>query len=227
MSALLLKEASQRDLELINRHRIPAIFAPVFDYFTCVKHDRITSRLSVESSGWIFTSKRALNALNPYLREFHKNQAVLTVGQGCADWLSAKGIPVTACFPNAFELAAAMQSFQADSWNYFCGAIRRQEVRNYCTSHGLVLFEEVVYDCRPLTLDLSRCHFSSIWAFSSETIKAFTSQTKSRYLDVPIYCIGPTTAATGQALDFKHIITSTSPDLSGMIRLYQQLNANL
>ncbi|MCB0603103.1 MAG: uroporphyrinogen-III synthase [Saprospiraceae bacterium] len=224
MNALLLKAATEEDILVIRQFGIPAIFSPVFEYFPCVHPEMVTNLLALENTGWIFTSKRAVTAVMKYLPSASSDHPILSVGHGCAHLLSENGFRVNETFDCATALASSLYGYKAKSWIYFCGAVRRPEIRNYCLQYRIHLQEEVVYEHRQLALDLTTSTFTSIWAFSSATLKAFTDQTQNRYSDLPLFCIGPTTADTGRSLGFRKIFTSIIPDLPAMARLYQQSN---
>ena len=222
MTVLLLKQASVEDRLLLEKHAIPAHFLPVFEYYPCVDPAALSKQLKKKHTGWIFTSKRAVETVAPYLMKPSEIRPILTVGKRSADHLGQVGWQVTGMYEEVKSLLPGLSSFPVEEWIYFCGALHRPEIRSYCLANQISLHEEVVYNYRSLTVELPPGEVSSIWAFSSATLQAFQSHLGSDLLNKPIFCIGPSTATTARALHFREVHTSPHPDLSSLVKVYHQ-----
>jgi uroporphyrinogen-III synthase len=99
---------------------------------------------------------------------------------------------------------------------FFCGDQRRDELPDLLKEAGLTVHEVVVYRTL-LTPRKTKRNYAGIAFFSPSAVESFFSVNEIA-ADIPLFAIGPTTAAAIRARCINPVITGGEPDKAALIR---------
>ncbi|NMH28327.1 uroporphyrinogen-III synthase [Flavobacterium silvaticum] len=166
--------------------------------FSIVEADFIrTTQLPFQLEGvnenLIFTSQNAVKAVSehPEVQEIRRNP-VFCVGEKTADLLDEVGFTVIESAGNASELAEIIvRNYASESFTFFSGNIRRNELPEALQSADIEMNEIEVYETE-LTPVKIQSKIDGILFFSPSAVKSFSMDNE---LSADAYfCIGQTTA---------------------------------
>jgi len=168
---------------------------------------------------YIFTSQNAVEAFISHLSNFQgENQlekACFCVGQKTKLLLEKNGLKVVKMAKNAADLARFIAKYHKnESFLFFCGNRRNDDLPNILTNSKLHFEEIVVYNT-----ELSPQHFSEsfdgVLFFSPSGVKSFTM---SNEIGKSVaFCIGNTTAKEA-ALFTDSIIVADTPTIEDLLQ---------
>lgn len=159
----------------------------------------------------IFTSKNAVRAVQDSGYDIKK---CFCVGTTTKNVLVENGQNVVETAQNASELAEIIvKKYKSDSFLFFCGNLRRDELPHILQQHNISLEEQVVYTTNLNTKKFSH-NFDGVLFFSPSTVQSYISENS---LDEGVaFCIGNTTASEVR----KHsdtIIIANKPTVANVI----------
>ena len=167
---------------------------------------------------YIFTSQNAVEIFNRHLSGFQKNstsgKACFCVGEKTKLLLERNGLKVVKMAQNAADLARFIAKYHKnESFLFFCGNIRNDDLPDLLTKNKLHFKEITVYDT-----ELSPQHFSQsfdgVLFFSPSGVKSFAL---SNEIGKSVaFCIGNTTAKEA-ALFTDSIIVADTPTIESLL----------
>jgi len=187
-----------------------------------VEYDAITIELldvpiSKNTKNAIFTSKNAVRSVfnktsEPFAVDFM--QRVFCVGENTKKLLEQNGCNVIETAPNASELAKIIvNKYKEESFTFFCGNIRRDQLPNILKQNNVVLQEEIVYKTYQNNKKFDR-RFDGLLFFSPSAIKSYVLENKLQ--DSVVFCIGNTTATEAKN-HTNSIVIANKPTIENVI----------
>ncbi len=151
----------------------------------------------------IFTSK---NAVKSILSSGTNISNCFCVGENTKKLLEEKGQKVIEIAQNASDLAKIIvKKYKNESFLFFCGNLRRNELPDLLKQYNMTLNEQIVYKTHPNSKKFDRS-FEGILFFSPSGVQSFVSENN---IDNSIaFCIGNTTASEAKKYTDKTIIAN-------------------
>jgi uroporphyrinogen-III synthase len=159
----------------------------------------------------IFTSKNAIKAIKNSEMNISK---CFCVGENTKKFLQENGLNVIETAQNATDLAnIIVKKYKNESFLFFCGNMRRNELPDLLNQNNINLKEKIVYKTN-LRLHKFNRSFDGVLFFSPSGIQSYTSENKIG--ESISFCIGNTTASEAK----KHsntIIVANRPTVENVI----------
>ncbi len=158
----------------------------------------------------IFSSKNAIKSLkrSDFASILGEIENCFCVGDSTKALLEKNGQKVTKMAKNASELADFIKkSYKNESFYFFCGNMRRDEIPSISKDSKNTVFEVKTYKTtlKPIKFDRK---FDGILFFSPSGVQSFTSE---NIIDtIPVFCIGDTTASEAKKHTENVIIANTA-----------------
>jgi len=169
----------------------------------------------------IFTSKNAVKAIAQTKLTL---QHCFCVGEKTKILLEELGYIVVETAKNALELAEIIaQKYNNESFLFFCGNMRRNELPDYLEQNKIELKEQVVYKTKMIEKKIDRS-YDGILFFSPSAVQSYCSENS---LDNTVaFCIGTTTAAEAKQYT-QQIVIANKPTVENVIvQAVKYLNIN-
>lgn len=159
----------------------------------------------------IITSK---NAAITVIEKQLQIENCFCVGEKTSALLTQNKIPVRSVFQNAKALAEhIVQHFKTETFTFFSGTIRRDELPDILEKNRISLEEITVYNTVETNEEIKGL-FNGILFFSPSAVRSFFS--KNNHQEAILFCIGETTA--NEARNFsKNVIVATKPTIENTI----------
>ncbi|RDK88596.1 uroporphyrinogen-III synthase [Marinirhabdus gelatinilytica] len=181
----------------------------------------LDSKIPSEVKNAIFTSQ---NGVKSFLKNLKTDSLslnkevlgmkVLCVGQKTKTLLEENGLKVTKKAKNSAELAQfIVKNHQNETFHYFCGSERRDELPNILKEAKINFFETKTYKTtlNPRKFDQK---WDGILFFSPSGLKSYVS--KNSVSNAIAICIGPTTADAAKKY-FKNVVIANSTSVESVI----------
>ncbi|SCY18718.1 uroporphyrinogen-III synthase [Flavobacterium caeni] len=162
----------------------------------------------------ILTSQNAVNALaeHPEVQDVRR-KPVFCVGHQTADLLDEFGFTVQEIADNAKELAEVIiKNYAADTFTFFAGNIRRNELPLALMESDVELNEIEVYETEPTPQKIGK--FDAVLFFSPSGVQSFLSV--NTLTDEMCFCIGNTTASALEKIT-DSIVIANQPSVENTI----------
>lgn len=199
---------SQREL-LLNAH-------VQFVEYNAIDISYIDFKMPQAIGNAIFTSQNGVNAFFSGI-----NSAVdlsktccFCVGEKTRSLLVEKGLKVIKTAKNSEELGEFIaKNHQNDSFYYFCGRERREELPSILKSEEIAFFEVKTYktELKPRKFDQK---WDGILFFSPSAVISFFSENNTE--NTPAFCIGETTATAAKQFS-RNVIVSNTTNIESVI----------
>ncbi|EZH72475.1 uroporphyrinogen-III synthase [Aquimarina atlantica] len=169
----------------------------------------ITVKHTIQNA--IFTSKNAVKAIKSVGMIISN---CFCVGDNTKKLLEENGLNVVETAQNASDLAKIIiKKYKNDSFLFFCGNLRRDELPDLLKQNNVEVKEQIVYKTQLKSNKFTRS-FDGILFFSPSGIQSYTSENKiGKSIS---FCIGNTTASEAK----KHtdnIIVANKPTVENVI----------
>ncbi len=168
--------------------------------------EKAEKALAKSYDGWVFTSQRALEAMEGLLPVGDSGHAVAVVGPKTAARVREAGLKVVSEGTNAADLAGKVLALGWQRIAFFCGEVHREELPEALRAAGRQLDKYQVYRTiqRPLKAEMAA--FAAVLFFSPRGVEAALYH-QPWPEQAQAFAIGPTTAAafekhTGQQASF-------------------------
>lgn len=162
----------------------------------------------------IITSQNAVKALaaHPNVQDIRR-KPVFCVGEQTADLLDAHGFTVQEIASNAQELADdIVQHYATETFTFFSGNIRRNELPLTLMESDVELNEIEVYETEPTPQKVGA--FDGILFFSPSGVQSFLSA--NEITNETCFCIGQTTASALKKIT-NNIVIANQPSVENTI----------
>ncbi len=158
----------------------------------------------------IISSKNSLRAI---LQKEVQIKKYFCVGDKTAKLCKEAGFKVSETGQNSEELAKIIiGSYSQESFIFFCGNKRRDELPSILGKNSISLEEIEVYETDLIEHEIQG-NFDGILFFSPSAVKSYISR---NIVDMPAFCIGKTTATEAKKY-FKEVITANKPGIENVI----------
>ncbi len=159
----------------------------------------------------IFTSKNAVKAIQNAEINI---QNCFCVGSTTKKILEENGHNVIETAQNATELAEIIvKKYKKESFLFFCGNLRRNELPEYLNQNNVNLNEQIVYKTHQTSIKFNRS-FDGILFFSPSGIQSYVLE--NNIAESVVFCIGNTTASEAKKYT-NEIIIANKPTVENVI----------
>ena len=158
----------------------------------------------------IFTSKNSVNAVSEKIQVDN----CFCVGEKTAELLSNHGFHIQEIADYGKDLAKIItEKYQNETFTFFCGNKRRDELPEILTQEN-IKFQEIEVYKTSLNPQSFQQEFDGILFFSPSAVQSFTAKNKLK--NSTAFCIGNTTAVEAQK-HTNNIIIATKPTIENTI----------
>ncbi len=174
--------------------------------------------LTALSGYGVISSSNALISLEPYIH--HLPEEMFIVGHKTAGMLKYMGCQSELhVFNSMSELVKDLVKKNPDEVHYFCGSIHRSELEmGLAKLNSYTLKWHYCYNTTKLFPVVHIQNLEAIMAFSPLSLENLTALNQFDF-DIPIFCIGKSTAKKAAELGFLHIHISKSPVAEALVQL--------
>lgn len=169
-----------------------------------------------KTDAWIFTSKKAVKALKPVVRELKIPPNIFAVGSKTGEKLEKLGLKVT--IPNEFNaasLAQKMQGLELKNAVHFCGNLKAVDLNKLLGAETKLTSVEV-YRTKLKTHKVNTDQYDGIVFMSPSAIDSFMKENSIESKTV-VFCIGPTTEEAAQEAGIENCITPEYSTLDSLV----------
>lgn len=179
------------------------------------------SKLPVNADAWIFTSKKAVKAVTPVIRDLDFPRHIFAVGAKTGEKLAELGLKVSVPEEyNAVALAAMMRELDLKNVVYFCGNLKAANW-NKLLGEDVNLTSVEVYNTKLTGHKMDDLNdFDGIVFMSPSAIESFNQKNKVSD-EMQAFCIGPTTADTALEYGVKNCITPEYSTVDSLMETIQ------
>ncbi|MAL17282.1 MAG: hypothetical protein CL670_16455 [Balneola sp.] len=178
------------------------------------------SQLPDETDAWIFTSKKAVKALNPVIDDLEIPKHIFAVGSKTAEGLEALGLKVTVPDEfNAVSLVQKMNELKLKHMTHFCGNLKATDISKLLgDDKNLTSIEVYRTKYAPHKLDVSK--YEGIVFMSPSAVESFSEK---NVIDgaTQVFCIGPTTEEAALEAGIKGCVTPEYSTLDSLMESIQ------
>lgn len=190
-----------------------------FVEYNAIYTREVAFTLSRKLKNVIITSQNAARALfnNLSITQLEGIKSCFAVGAKTTSLLAKNGINVVKTARNGEELALyIVNDHIEESFTYFCGRERRDELPTLLAKNHVSFDEVVVYETHHNTQTFNQ-EFGGILFFSPSGVTAFAkAQTNNHFSKSIAFCIGNTTATTAR-LYFEKVVVSNATTVESTI----------
>lgn len=153
-----------------------------------------TPKINSVFDSLIFTSQNAVNAVlsSSKISKMIAGKTSYCVGKKTAALLTENGQKVAKIANNSSELAYFLaKKYENESFSYFCGKLRTNDLEDILPSHGITINPIEVYETH-LKDHVIKGHFDGILFFSPSGVRGYALS--NNFDDTHSFCLGTTTA---------------------------------
>ncbi len=182
-----------------------------FVEYNAIQIEFLESIVEADIQNAIFTSKNAVRAI---INSGMNISNCFCVGENTKRLLEENGKKVIETAQNASNLAEIIiKNYKDDSFLFFCGNLRRNELPDLLNQNNIELKEQIVYKTHQNLKKFDRS-FDGILFFSPSGIQSYVEENKMN--DSIAFCIGKTTASEARK-HTKNIIIANKPTVENVI----------
>lgn len=177
------------------------------------------SKVPKNADAWIFTSKKAVKAIKPMIKDLIIPNHIFAVGSKTAEKLEELGLEVT--IPdeyNAIALAGKMKQLELKEVVHFCGNLKAADLSKLLGDSANLNSVEV-YRTKQTAHKINTGDFNGIVFMSPSAVESFSEQ-NSVTENTQVFCIGPTTE---QAANEAGMQTCITPEYSTLDSLMESI----
>ncbi|MAO63541.1 MAG: hypothetical protein CL666_00930 [Balneola sp.] len=175
-----------------------------------------------KADAWIFTSKKAVKAVRPVIKDFEIPKHIFAVGSKTAEKLEEIGLKVS--IPEQYKattLAAMMRELDLNKVVHFCGNLKAADL-DTLLGDQVELTSVEVYKTKLTNHIISDLDdFDALVFMSPSAVESFCHQNKVPD-GIQVFCIGPTTEETARELGMKNCITPEYFTIDSLMETIQQ-----
>ena len=216
---IITKQLSKEQADLLTQSGIAFESVPVLDFKVAFEQAKAKQLLATPDAVWVFTSVRAVQALNGLLVAAAAPAKIFTVGKNSADELAKHGFNTDFCGQVSEDLLAILAAQKQHPILYFRGLHYRSSIPDFCTAHDFDFRALECYHSIKTSPPANLPGCESIWVFSPLSAQA-VSEWNGLSKELPIYSIGPVTSAHLTKLGFKNIKSPEVPAFENMVKLF-------
>jgi uroporphyrinogen-III synthase len=169
-------------------------------------------RLPENSDAWVFTSKKAVKALNPVINDLKPPKHIFAVGPKTGKKLDKMDMDIEVPEEyNLVALAEKMKKLELKQVTHFCGNLKAGDLNALLGDETKVSSVEV-YNTKPTPHALDISPYQGVVFMSPSAVASFSEQNRIDG-ETQVFCIGPTTKTAANKAGFKSCITPKSSTL--------------
>lgn len=218
---IITKQLSQAQVDLLSQNKIPFECLPVLDFEVDFDIAKAKEMLATPDAVWIFTSGRAVRALDGLFEKAATPAKIFTVGKNTAEELAKLGFTTDFCGQVSEDLLGILSEQKQHPILYFRGRHYRSSIPDFCAAHDFDFHALECYHSTKTAPPSSLSGCESIWVFSplsAQAVSEWTGLSK----EWSVYSIGPVTSAHLEKLGFKNIKSPDVPTFENMVKLFLQ-----
>ena len=170
-----------------------------------------------ETDAWVFTSKRAVEAVLPLKGLFLDPDLVFAVGEKTAEELKKYEIdPLIPEQYNVIELSKLIAKFEPPEIVHFCGNLKVESLSSLLASTPIDVVQIPVYETILTSNPVHNIAFDAIVFMSPSAITSFF-QKNTLTKEIPIFCIGKSTAQALHTWGFGHYHQPTTSTFDSLV----------
>lgn len=185
------------------------------------KPDSWLNNLKQGYDAWVFTSKRAVKAIEPVLADIPVPPFVFAVGKKTAEYLQK--LSINSIIPeddyNLKSLSDKMNRYKLQHVVHFCGNRKAGELDEMLTIEGVDVHSVEVYQTRLMSQKVDTDFYDAFVFMSPSAVKAFY-QENILPASAVVFAIGP---ATQNALQKQGIENVVLPEVSSVDSLINKI----
>lgn len=191
--------------------------------FEYAENEELIDILKYSTAPFVFTSQHGVRAVKHIMDKYNLrpvNERCFCIEGETKQQAEQAGFHVTGEGGNSLELASVIISQGIPEVVFFCGNLRRDELKNRLKENNIAIRDVEVYHKTLIPLKVEE-PFQGIMFYSPSQIDAFTF---NNHLpdDIPAFCIGSTTGAHLQALGHRNIIVADQKNTTALLnKIYQ------
>lgn len=217
---LITKSLSLQQTNLFASKKISYDCLPFMSYRASNNDVKVNQLLKqTDNITWVFTSRRAVKAIQAILKNKTGSTKILTVGQQAADLLNHLKFKVDYVGKTSEDLLSYFSQQPTKGLNYFRGRFHRNTIPAYCKANNVIYNDVECYYALANNQEINISRYDSIWIFSPINAK-IASEIEGINLNMPVYCIGPVTENALQQTGFTNIFTPETPSFENVMNLY-------
>lgn len=187
-----------------------------------ISPEKFESRIIPEVKKYLISSQNSVHAI----RELNLEGDFYVVGQKTAELLTQSNFKVAQVADYAIDLSAyILENLEPQTWNFFCGNNRRDELVEILGSEGHNLNEIICYNSYPQELKVRSESYTGFVFFSPLSVKTYF-----QHNFIPkgaiVFSIGNTTTGELKKHTENEIITSSVPEVEQIIETINQYYNN-
>ncbi|MEX0721780.1 MAG: uroporphyrinogen-III synthase [Balneolaceae bacterium] len=216
---LFTTELSAKQQKLLDSTTFTVTSIP-FISFSIIDAKQWQHQVPENYDSWIFTSKRAVEAVKPAINSLLLPDHIFAVGGKTAQKLEELSLsPEVPKEYNLKALAKRMRDFKIENIVQFCGNLRAGDLSEYLEDNMEVTSIEVYRTTfQPQKIEVSE--FDSFVFMSPSAVESFHQKNTLNVVST-IFCIGPTTA---NALEHFGIMNYVMPEKSTLNSLAESIH---
>ncbi|MCH2450003.1 MAG: uroporphyrinogen-III synthase [Gracilimonas sp.] len=219
-SILFTTQLSEQKRSLLENGRLLIESIP-FITFEYLMPAMWLNQVPKHADGWIFTSKKAVRAINPMIKDLIIPNHIFAVGAKTAEKLEELGLEVT--IPdeyNAAALAHKMKELELKEVVHFCGNLKAADLSKLL-GDSTNLYSIEVYRTKQTTHKINAGEFDGIVFMSPSAIESFSEQ-NSIPENMQVFCIGPTTEQAANEAGMEQCITPEYSTLDSLVKSIEE-----
>jgi uroporphyrinogen-III synthase len=178
------------------------------------------SQLPDDMDAWIFTSKKAVKAIKPAIKDLEIPDHIFAVGSKTAEMLEELNLKVTTPDEyNVVSLAKKMQDLELKHVAHFCGNLKAGNL-NKLLGKETKLTSVEVYRTKLATHSVNVEDYAGIVFMSPSAVESFSKRNEVNG-STQIFCIGPTTEEAAQEAGLSNCITPEYSTLDSLMESIQ------
>lgn len=172
------------------------------------------------ADAWIFTSKKAVKAIKPMVKDLIIPNHIFAVGTKTGEKIEELGLEVT--IPdeyNAVALAGKMKQLELKEVVHFCGNLKAADLSKLLNKSTNLNSVEV-YRTKKTAHKINTGEFNGIVFMSPSAIESFSKQNTISE-NIQVFCIGPTTEQAAIEAGMNNCITPEYSTLDSLMESIQ------
>lgn len=216
---LFTTQLSEQQLSGLNpdRYTIECIPFITFEYLIPALW---VDQVPEDTDAWIFTSKKAVKALQPKIRDMKLPDHIFAVGAKTSEKLKALGLEVSVPEQyNAHALAEMIKTLKLKQMVHFCGNLQATDLSRLLGPETKLTSVEV-YRTKLTAPDIDTTRLSGIVFMSPSAVESFASRNTLED-STTVFCIGPTTEQAALEAGFGSCVCPEESTLESLIETIQ------
>ena len=173
-----------------------------------------------DSEYWVFTSKKAVNAVFKHYNKLNTPKTIFCVGPKTASAINGHELSSLICFPNEYNSKALIELIldsNADRITHFRGDLSPEYLVSILKKNGLNAKGIVVYKTDKRKEKVSLDLYDGLVFMSPSVVHAFL-ESNTPTSETPVFCIGKTTGIAATKSGFNKVIVTDEATFEHLVK---------